>query len=303
MGPAILSKAYIVYGHRGFVSGVLNRLKLRKMRHRLWGAVLSGILLVSCGANSPKPEEPKSSILPAPPAEAPVLKKAQLGPQPDLNSVIVLEIPAESVQSFNLVGQAGARYLAQVTPLYSSSKTKNKKKKRLQAAATESTPNQPTNQTQTGQAATSQDPAAAPEASKPPQGFVATFFPVTAVPGKPGDFYTAESLKGIKEGRYQLPQPVAPPAGAAQAAEPESSDSSKSPELLATQTVDSKPPEEPATLPESLWPPVTQKGVEAFEVETASLPAEQNAQPVILEIKNLDAVPRTVKVVIRERKS
>jgi hypothetical protein len=269
------------------------------MRHHFWGVALLGIFLVSCGSNSPKSEEQKPAILPAPTPEAPALKKAQLGPQPDLNSVIILEVPGESVQSFNLVGEAGTRYLAQVTPLYSSSKTKNKKKKRLQAAATESTPNQ----TQTGQAPTSQDPAAAPEPPKPPQGFVATFFPVTAVPGRPGDFYTAEALKGIKEGRYQLPPSVTPPAGAAQAAEPESSDSSKSPELSATQTVDSKLPEEPATLPESLWPPVTQKGVEAFEVETASLPAEQNAQPVVLEIKNLDAVPRTVKVVIRERKS
>jgi hypothetical protein len=281
VGPAILSKAYIVYGHRGFVRGVLDRFKLRTMRHHFWGVALFGIFLVSCGSNSPKPEEPKSSILPAPPTpEAPALKKAELGPEPDLGSVIILEVPAEGTQSFYVKGEPGARYLAKVTPLYGSSKTKKKNG----VASSEQTP-----------AGKSKDPKASPELPKPPQGFTATLFPVLEAPSLPGNFYTAETLKGLKEGRYQLPA-AAPPADA-QTTETQASSS--------TVSTDETLPEKssaPPSLPESLWSPVTDKGTEAFEVKTEVLPSGQATQPVVLEVKNLDAVPRTVQVVIRERK-
>jgi hypothetical protein len=279
------------------VRGVLGRLRFQIMRHQFWGVALSGIFLVSCGADSPKSEEqkPTPSILPAPKPEAPALKKAQLGPQPDLGSVIILEVPGEGAQSFYLKGQPGARYLAKVTPLYGSSKTKKKrvvaveKAEKVEKATTDSL-----------------------EASKPPQGFAATFFAVAESPALPGNFYTAETLKGLKEERYQLPAPL-PPTEAAQAAE--TAPANPAPEQNATQ----KDPQDPAlssngtppplTLPESLWSPVTNKGIEVFDVETEVLPGNtsnsenQATQPVVLEIKNLDAVPRTVKIVIREKKS
>jgi hypothetical protein len=281
VGPAILSKAYIVYGHRGFVRGVLDRFKLRTMRHHFWGVALLGIFLVSCGSNSPKPEEPKSSILPAPPTpEAPALKKAELGPEPDLGSVIILEVPAEGTQSFYVKGEPGARYLAKVIPLYGSSKTKKKNA----VVSSEQAP-----------AGKSKDPKASSEPPKLPQGFTATLFPVVEAPSLPGNFYTAATLKGLKEGRYQLPA-AAPPIEAAQATETQASSSTVSTDEIPEKS--SAPP----SLPESLWSPVTDKGTEAFEVKTEVLPSGQATQPVVLEVKNLDAVPRTVQVVIRERK-
>lgn len=256
------------------------------MRHHFWGVALLAILLVSCGSNgsnSPKSEEQKPSIQPTP--EAPALKKAELGPQPDLGSVIILEVPPEGAQSFYVEGKAGARYLAKVTPLYSSSKTK---KKNVSAVVA------PPEQAQAGKP---QDAEASPEPPKPPQGFTATFFPVVGAPSLPGNFYTAETLKGLKEGRYQLPSP---PPEAEQA-----TDTSPVAALPADQSTPKDVPEKSTplpTLPESLWSPVTNKGTEAFEVETEVLPIDQATQPVVLEVKNLDAVPRTVKVVIREKK-
>jgi hypothetical protein len=278
------------------VRGVLGRLRFQTMRHRFWGVALSGIFLVSCGSDSPKSEEqkPTPSILPAPKSEAPALKKAQLGPQPDLGSVIILEVPGEGAQSFYLKGKPGARYLARVTPLYGSSKTKKKrvvaveKAEKVEKATTDS-----------------------PEAQKPPQGFAATFFAVAESPNLPGNFYTAETLKGLKEGRYQLPAPP-PPKEAAQAtetapADPVAEQNAQKDPQDSTLSSNGTPP--PLTLPESLWSPVSNKGIEVFDVETEVLPGNtsnqenQATQPVVLEIKNLDAVPRTVKIVIREKKS
>jgi hypothetical protein len=253
------------------------------MRHHFWSVALFGVFLVSCGSNSPKSEEQKPSILPAPTPEAPALKKAELGPQPDLGSVSILEVPPEGAQSFYVRGEPGARYLAKVTPLYGSSKTK---KKNVPSSVA------PPKQTQAGEP---QDTKASTEPPKPPQGFTATFFPVAEAPSLPGNFYTAETLKGLKEGRYQLP--ASPPSvDASQAIETSSS---------ADPATEKNLPEKssvPPSLPESLWSPVTNKGTEAFEVETEVLPSDQATQPVVLEVKNLDAVPRTVKVVIREKK-
>ena len=270
---------------------LLDRLRLRTMRHHFWGVALFGILLVSCGSNSPKSEEQKPSILPTPKPEAPALKKAELGPEPDLGSVIILEVPGEGAQSFYVRGEPGARYLAKVTPLYGSSKTK---KKNVSTAVA------PPEQTQAGKP---QNAAAPPEPPKPPQGFSATFFPVVEAPSLPGNFYTAETLKGLKEGRYQLPPPP-PPAEATQATE-----TAPAADLSADQNTPENVPQNPSvtsvpptSLPESLWSPVTNKGTEAFRVETEVLPSDQGTQPVVLEVKNLDAVPRTVQVVIREKK-
>ncbi len=278
--------------------GVLDRLRFQTMRHHFWGVALFGIFLVSCGSDSPKSEEqePTPSILPAPKPEAPALKKAQLGPQPDLGSVIILEVPGEGAQSFYLKGEPGARYLAKVTPLYGSSKTK---KKKVVAAA------EKVGKIQTGESQATTD---SPETLKPPQGFAATFFAVAESPNLPGNFYTAETLKGLQEGRYQLPAP--PPTEAAQATETAPADTS------AEQNSPQKDPPDPSSngtpllvLPESLWSPVTNKGIEVFDVETEVLPGStsnqknQATQPIVLEIKNLDAVPRTVKIVIREKKS
>jgi hypothetical protein len=273
------------------VHGVLDKLRFQTMRHRFWGVALFGIFLVSCGSDSPKSEEqqPTPSILPAPKPEAPALKKAQLGPQPDLGSVIILEVPGEGAQSFYLKGEPGAHYLAKVTPLYGSSKTK---KKRAVAAAEKA---------EKVEKATTDSP----EAPKPPQGFAATFFAVAESPNLPGNFYTAETLKGLKEGRYQLPAPP-PPKEAAQATETAPADPAA--EQKAPQDSSSNGTPLP-TLPDSLWSPVTNKGIEVFDVETEVLPGNisnpenQATQPVVLEIKNLDAVPRTVKIVIREKKS
>lgn len=264
------------------------------MRHHFLGVALFGIFLVSCGSDSPKSEEQKPSILPAPKPEAPALKKAELGPQPDLGSVIILEVPGEGAQSFYLRGEPGARYLAKVTPLYGSSKTK---KKRVVAAGEQA------------QAPTGESKAAASlEPPKPPQGFAATFFAVAESPSLPGSFYTAETLKGLKEGRYQLPSPPVPPPEAAQATEkaPVDPSADQNPSQKDLQNTSTPPLPD---LPDSLWSPVTNKGTEVFDVETEILPSDkseqkdQATQPVVLEIKNLDAVPRTVKIVIREKKS
>ncbi len=273
--------------------GALDRLRFQTMRHHFLGVALFGIFLVSCGSDSPKSEEQKPSILPAPKPEAPALKKAELGPQPDLGSVIILEVPGEGAQSFYLRGEPGARYLAKVTPLYGSSKTK--KKKKVVAAA---------EQAQTGESKA----AASPEPPKPPQGFAATFFAVAESPSLPGSFYTAETLKGLQEGRYQLPSPPAPPPEAAQATETAPMDPSADQNLPQKDLQNTSRTPLP-TLPDRLWTPVTNKGIEVFDVETEVLPGNtsnqenQATQPVVLEIKNLDAVPRTVKIVIREKKS
>lgn len=276
------------------------------MRHHFWGVALFGIFLVSCGSDSPKSEEqkPTPSILPAPKPEAPALKRAQLGPQPDLGSVIILEVPGEGTQSFYLKGEPGARYLAKVTPLYGSSKTK---KKRVVAGAEKV---DKVGKVPTGESKAAIDP---PEAPKPPQGFVATFFAVAESPNLPGNFYTAETLKGLKEGRYELPAPP-PPTEAARVTETAPADPSV--EQNATQKKDLQDSSSSSrnvtplpALPDSLWSPVTNKGIEVFDVETEVLPGNtsnqenQATQPVVLEVKNLDAVPRTVKIVIREKKS
>lgn len=256
------------------------------MRHHFLGVALFGIFLVSCGSDSPKSEEQKPSILPAPKPEAPALKKAELGPQPDLGSVIILEVPGEGAQSFYLKGEPGARYLAKVTPLYGSSKTK---KKRVVAAR---------EQAQTDE---SKATAASPEPPKPPQGFAATFFAVAESPSFPGSFYTTETLKGLKEGRYQLPAPPPVASQATEAAPVDPSADQKDPQNTSSTPL--------PNLPDSLWSPVTNKGTAVFDVETEILPSDQSeqkdqaTQPVVLEIKNLDAVPRTVKIVIREKKS
>ncbi len=310
MGPAILAKAQLVYryyGHRVFVRVVLGRLKLQTKQHHFWGAALLVIFLVSCGSNTPKeeqkPEEQKQSILSAPKPEAPALKKAELGPQPDIGSEIILEVPGEGAQSFHLIGEPGTRYLARVTPLYANSRKTSKKKKRVSA------PVATAEQTQA-------DGQAAQEPPKPPQGFTATFFPVAESPIRPGNFYTAETLKGLQEGRYELPSPALTGTTPEKTGEPEKTEKTDAREATeaaqATETVppttapsdpNSPAPSTPPTpLPESLWSSVTNKGTEVFDVETEAVPSDQSAQPVVLEIKNLDAVPRTVKVVIRQRK-
>lgn len=277
---------------------VLDRFKLRTKQHHFWGAALLGIFLVSCGSNTPKSEEQKQSILPAPKPEAPALKKAELGPQPDIGSEIILEVPGEGAQSFHLMGEPGTRYLARVTPLYS--KSNKTKRKRVPPVA------EKTQGDKEGEQTTAQEPP------KPPQGFIATFFPVAESPIRPGNFYTAETLKGIQEGRYELPasakgttpettgetektdsKEVAEAAHAAETAPPTALPAEQNPPVPSTP---------PTTLPERLWSPVTNKGTEVFDVETEAVPSDQSAQPVVLEIKNLDAVPRTVKVVIRQRK-
>jgi hypothetical protein len=280
---------------------VLDRFKRQTKQHHFWGAALLVIFLVSCGSNTPKeeqkPEEQKQSISPAPKPEAPVLKKAELGPQPDIGSEIILEVPGEGAQSFHLIGEPGTRYLARVTPLYSTSK-KTKRKRVLSAA-------KQTQADKEGEQTTAQEPP------KPPQGFAATFFPVAESPSRPGNFYTAETLKGIQEGRYELPAPTS--AGTTTEEKTEKTDVKEATEAAqATETVPPTaspsdqnapaPNTPPMPLPESLWSPVTNKGTEVFDVETEAVPSDQSAQPIVLEVKNLDAVPRTVKVVIRQRK-
>ena len=98
--------------------------------------------------------------------------------------------------------------------------------------------------------------------------------------------------------------PPLPPTEAAQATE-----TAPAADLAAEQNTPENVPQNPSvnsvpptSLPESLWSPVTNKGTEAFRVETQALPSDQMTQPVVLEVKNLDAVPRTVQVVIREKK-
>ena len=282
---------------------VLDRFKRQIKQHHFWGAALLVIFLVSCGSNTPKeeqkPEEQKQSILPAPKPEAPVLKKAELGPQPDIGSEIILEVPGEGAQSFHLIGEPGTRYLARVTPLYSTSK-KTKRKRVLSAA-------KQTQADREGEQTTAQEPP------KPPQGFAATFFTVAESPGRPGNFYTAETLKGIQEGRYELPAPVPTSAETTTEEKAEKTDVKEATEAAqATETVPPTtspsdqnapaPNTPPMPLPESLWSPVTNKGTEVFDVETEAVPSDQGAQPIVLEVKNLDALPRTVKVVIRQRK-